>query len=128
MKCAPTVAALVAAYLALAGAVLLAWLAWPGQALPAYAIALCAAPVLLQLLIAAGARRDAKQLVLRSFAWALFAPILLLMWGASSDLALPVAPRQERAPDELELQALAVGAASVERVPAASPEAPEMGR
>jgi hypothetical protein len=79
MKRAPTVAVLVIAHLALAGGVLLFWFAAPGGPVPAYAVAVCAAPALVQGVIATGAWRDSKQLVLRSFAWALFGPILLLM-------------------------------------------------
>jgi hypothetical protein len=128
MKRAPTVAVLVISYLALAGGVLLAWFAAPGRPLPAYAVAACAAPALVQGVIALGAWRDAKQLIVRSFAWALFGPILLLMWGASSELAAPpaLAPRAADAALELDAQALSAGALAVQQVPALPTEVEEM--
>jgi hypothetical protein len=128
MKRAPTVAVLVIAHLALAGGVLLFWFAAPGGPVPAYAVAVCAAPALVQGVIATGAWRDSKQLVLRSFAWALFGPILLLMWGASSELAAPpaVAPSGASAALDVDPQALSAGAVAVQQVPSTPAQVEEM--
>jgi hypothetical protein len=125
MKRAPTVVALTACYLALAGGALLAWLAWPGQPVPLYAVTLCAAPLLVLGVIAARARRDPKGLVLGSFAWALFAPILLLMWGASSELPPPAAAVEPSAHDELDAGALSAGSIAAQQVPSTHPEVRE---
>lgn len=97
------------AYSAAFGAAVAAWVQHLGLASPAHH-ALCALPALLCAALQGAPVREARQALLRFIAAVMFAPLVLLAWGAS----LAPADRPAPIPAHLDLERLMTGAAAVQ--------------